>query len=120
MTLTFEPIPVPLHMDHSGTVRVSGTRVTLDTIITAHRAGETPERIAAGFPSVPLSDIHAVIAWYLQHQPEVDAYLQKRVEQGAAWRDAWEADADSQAFRKRVLTRKARMEAEQGAAADRG
>ncbi len=120
MTLTFEPIPVPLHMDDTGTVRVSRTRVTLDTIITAPHVGETPERIAAGFPSVPLSDIHAVIAWYLQHQPEVDAYLQKRAEQGAAWRDLWEADPDSRAFRARVLARKARMEAEQGGAADHG
>ena len=120
MTLTFDPIPAPLHMDETGTVRVSGTRVTLDTIIVSYQVGEWPERIAAGFPSVPLADIYAVIAWYLQHQEEVDAYLKKRAEQAATWRRWWESQYDKEAMRERLLARHAQMEAEQGAFTDRG
>ena len=78
MTLALDPIPVPLHVDESGTVRVSRTRVTLDTIITSLQIGETPERIVRGFPSVPLAAIYAVIAWYLRHHSEFDAHFQKR------------------------------------------
>jgi uncharacterized protein (DUF433 family) len=120
MPLTFEPITVPLHMDTTGTVRVSRTRVTLDTIITAYNAGESPEGIAVGYPSVPLADIHATLAWYLEHRAQVDAYLQKRAEEGAAWRHFWESRYDKQAIRERLLARRAEMEAQQRAAADRG
>jgi uncharacterized protein (DUF433 family) len=120
MPLTFEPIAVPLKLDETGTVRVSGTRVTLDTIISAYSAGESPERIAEGFPSVPLADIHATIAWYLEHREQVDGYLQKCAEDGAAWRSFWESRYDKQAIRKRLLARRAEMETEKRAAADRG
>jgi hypothetical protein len=35
-----------------------------------------PEELHAGFPSVPLSDIYGAIAYYLEHQTELDQYLQ--------------------------------------------
>jgi uncharacterized protein (DUF433 family) len=120
MALTFEPIAIPLHCDESGTVRVSRTRVTLDTILTAYKAGESPERMAEAFPSVPLADIYATIAWYLEHREQVDSYLQKRAEDGAAWRSFWESRYDKQAIREQLLARRATMETGQRAAADRG
>lgn len=54
---------------------VGTSRVTLDSVIVPWLAGETPETIHADFPTVPLSDIYGAIAYYLEHQAEMDAWL---------------------------------------------
>jgi uncharacterized protein (DUF433 family) len=87
-----EVVELPLHKDEDDNIRVSGTRVTLDTIIGFYRQGETPEDLHEGFPTVPLADIYAVIAYYLAHQNEVDAYLKRRDEEGERIRQEWEAE----------------------------
>ncbi len=71
---------IPLVTDGDGVMRVSGTRVTLDTMIAAWREGATAEAIVEQYPSVPLADVYAVLAYYLRHQQEVNAYLDKRRE----------------------------------------
>ena len=119
MALSFEPLAVLLRLDETGTVRLSGTRVTLDTVIAAYSGGDSPEQIAAGLPSLPVADIYATIAWYLQHREQVDAYLQQRAEEGAAWRRFWESRYDKPAIRERLLVRKAALETERRAAPDR-
>ncbi|MFZ4813403.1 MAG: DUF433 domain-containing protein [Phototrophicaceae bacterium] len=70
-------LEVPIHTDADGEVRVSGTRVTLYTLLRAYQRGDTPQEIHEGFPSVPLADIYLVIGYYLDHQSAVDAYLQQ-------------------------------------------
>jgi hypothetical protein len=47
---------IPLELDADGVVRVSRTRVTLDTLIPAFSEGATAEEIAQQYPSVPLAD----------------------------------------------------------------
>lgn len=54
--------------------------MTLDTVIARYQQGDTPEDIHAGFDVVPLNDVYAVIAYYLAHRGELDAYLQRRAE----------------------------------------
>ena len=66
---------LPLFVDLYGTLRVQGTRVTLDSVVTAFRAGATAEDIAQKFPSVSLADAHLIIAHYLHHAAEIDSYL---------------------------------------------
>jgi len=85
-----EVVELPLHQDEDNNIRVSGTRVTLDTIIGFYRQGETPEDLHEGFPTVPLADIYAVIGYYLAHQDEVDAYLKQRDEEAERIRQEWE------------------------------
>ena len=120
MTLTFDPIPVPLYMDDTGTVRVSGTRVILDLLISGFKRGERPEDIVSNFPSVPLPSVYAIIAYYLLHQQEVDGYLEQRRRQAEALRAVLEARYDKQAIRERLLERRAKLEAERHAATDHG
>ena len=48
---------IPLEVDPNGVIRVSKTRVTLDTIVQAFNDGATAEEIAQQYPSVPLADI---------------------------------------------------------------
>ncbi|MBL8131276.1 MAG: DUF433 domain-containing protein [Anaerolineae bacterium] len=83
-------IALPLKMDPHGAIRVSGTRVTLDTLIGYYHQGETPEDLHDSFPTVPLADIYAVIAYYLAHQTELDAYLKERDQEAARIRRQWE------------------------------
>jgi len=78
MTLLLETPPLPLRTDKDGAVRVSGTRVTLDSIVGAYNRGQNAEEISRNFDSVPLRDIHAVISYYLGHRQEVDEYLEAR------------------------------------------
>ncbi|MCK6580608.1 MAG: DUF433 domain-containing protein [Anaerolineae bacterium] len=86
-----ETVILPLKMDEHGAVRVSGTRVTLDTVIARFRQGDSPETIHEGFDVLPLNDIYAVIAYYLAHRDELDAYLQHREEEAERIRQEVEA-----------------------------
>ena len=85
-----ETVTLPLKMDDDGAIRVSGTRVTIDTLIHFYQQHETPEDLHEGFPSVPLADIYAVISYYLAHQAEVDIYLNRRVAEADQIRLEWE------------------------------
>ncbi len=75
MTLVLEADVLPLNADPQGVVRVSGTRVTLDTLVGFYRQGYSAEQLHASFPTVPLADVHAVVAYYLRHREAVEAYL---------------------------------------------
>ncbi|MBC8099854.1 MAG: DUF433 domain-containing protein [Armatimonadetes bacterium] len=95
---------IPLQTDEHGAIRISGTRVTLDTLIARYHQGDSPEAIHEGFDGLPLNDIYAVIAYYLAHRAELDAYLQRRDEEAARIRQEVEASytPDQQAFNARV------------------
>jgi len=84
-------IDVPLRIDSNGVIRIGNTRVTLETIVSRHQAGDTPEAIQRGFPTVPLADIYAVLAYYLSHQDEVDTYMRGVEAEGEAIRRKFEA-----------------------------
>ncbi len=85
-------ISVPIHTDEHGTIRVGGTRVTLDVVIASYQQGETPEEIREGFSTLKLADIYAVISYYLSHQAEVDAYLRQQDEEAEQLRQKLEAE----------------------------
>ena len=69
---------LPLITDAYGVVRISKTRVTLDTVVTAFLEGATAEEIKEQYPSLQLSDIYSAIGYYLRHQAEVGVYLRDR------------------------------------------
>jgi len=54
---------------------VSGTRVSLDSVVLAFLRGASPESIAQSFPVLGLEDIYGAITYYLAHQTEIDSYL---------------------------------------------
>ena len=61
-------------------VRVKGTRVGIEHVLSAYLAGSLPEEIAVEFSTVTLEQVHGVIACYLRQCKEVDEYLRR-------WRD---------------------------------
>jgi len=68
----------PLRHDTSGALRVGHSRVLVDLVIRAFQDGATPETIAQRYPTATLADLYAVIAYYLRHRDEIDAYLAER------------------------------------------
>lgn len=77
----------PLHQDDEGTIRVKGSRVTLDTLVTAFKAGRSAEDIHDSFPSVSVAQVRGIIAWYLNHQGEAEEYLLERYAAAEKLRD---------------------------------
>jgi uncharacterized protein (DUF433 family) len=73
--LTAEPVPLETNPD--GVVRVGKTRVTLDTVVAVFKEGSTAEEIVCRYPSLKLADVYATIGFYLNHQQQVEAYLQQ-------------------------------------------
>lgn len=68
----------PLTQDAEGTIRLRGSRATLDTLIAVFKSGHMVNQIHEGFPSLSVSQIESVIAWYLNNQADADNYLNER------------------------------------------
>ena len=69
-------------------IRVKGTRVGIEHLLSLYLSGAQPEQIVLEFPSVTLEQVHGVLACYLGHREPIDAYLEQ-------WRDrAQELRAD--------------------------
>jgi uncharacterized protein (DUF433 family) len=106
MRTTIEPTNIPLRADPDGTIRVGGTRVTLDVIIDAFRGGETPEQIAEGLESVTLADVYAAITYYLFHREQVEQYMQSREQIARAIGSNIARLQDSSNLRDRLMARR--------------
>ena len=57
--------------------RLTGSRVSLDSIVYDFLSGLTPESIAANFETLTLEQVYGAITYYLAHRAEVDAHLQR-------------------------------------------
>lgn len=64
-----------------GVYYVPGTRISLDSIVYSFRDGTSPESIREDFEGLTLAHVYGAIAFYLDHQADVDAYLQMRKNQ---------------------------------------
>ena len=57
---------------------VAGVRISLDSIVYAFNRGESPERILEEFPLLDrVSRVYGAIDFYLDHQAEIDKYLEE-------------------------------------------
>jgi uncharacterized protein (DUF433 family) len=61
-----------------GVYYVPGTRISLDSIVYAFREGCSPETIREDFVGLTLANVYGAIAFYLDHQTEIDTYLSGR------------------------------------------
>jgi uncharacterized protein (DUF433 family) len=106
MSLSLQTKPVPLTTDEHGRMRVGGTRVSLDTVVFAFKQGSTPEEIVADYSTLDLSDVYAVITYYLQNEAEVEDYLQRRQAQRDEVRREMETRFPQAGLRARLLARR--------------
>ncbi|HEY4014231.1 MAG TPA: DUF433 domain-containing protein [Polyangiaceae bacterium] len=102
----FEATLPPLVIGSDGVIRVSGTRVSLETVVVTFEAGATAEEIVQRYPSLELAAVYAVIAYVLDHRDEVTAYVAKRHEATRTLRSEIEAHFPPQGIRERLLARR--------------
>ena len=105
MTLAITDEPTPLTINKDGVARVGGTRVTLETVVTAFNEGATAEEIVQQYPSLQLADVYAVFSYYLRNRSDVEAYLRRRRKQANEIRKQNEARFDPDGIRERLLAR---------------
>ncbi len=111
MTLAIGAEPTPLRTSPDGVVLVGKTRVPLDTVVAAFLNGATAEEIVQRYDTLDLADVYAVIAYYLRHRVEVEAYLEQRETQRANVRRETETRVDPVGIRERLLARRANQSA---------
>ena len=96
----------PLNLDSEGTIRLTGSRITFDTLMAAFKKGNSAEQIQDGFPSLSLAQIYGAIAWYLDHQAEAEDYLKEREADAEAIRQEIENQPEQAAFRETMRQRR--------------
>lgn len=103
MALPSTLTPPPLRTDADGVVRVGGTRVPLETVVSAFDEGAAAEEIVMRFPTLDLSDVYATITYILQHRAEVDEYVAGRRQEARRVRAEVERRFDTSDLRRRLL-----------------
>jgi uncharacterized protein (DUF433 family) len=66
--------------ERDGNYYVTGTRISLDSIVHAFRRGESPETICHNFGLLRLEQVYGAITYYLANQAEIDTYLSRQNE----------------------------------------
>ena len=61
--------------EQEGCYRIVGKRVSLDSIVYAFRAGQSPESIVQSFPVLILEEVYGAITFYLANRAKIDTYL---------------------------------------------
>ena len=103
------PDTVPLTQWDDGTVRVIGSRVTLDTLVARFEVGDTFEEIHEGFPTVSLAQINAIIGWYLDHKAEADEYINEGEAEEEKILQELQSRPESIAFREKLRALREQM-----------
>ncbi len=104
-SLLQSPLPVEIgpytatlhiHRDERGVAWIDDSNVKVVEVVLDHVQGQLAEDIRADHPHLTLAQIHAALAYYYDHQPEIDELI--RIGQAAyqrgyespsntAWRD---------------------------------
>ncbi len=104
----------PLTLLTDGTIRVTGSRVPLETIVGQFKLGASPEHICESFPSLSLREVYGALFFYLNHEQDVEAYLQQQAQEGEDIRRMIESSPfaiNRHGLRERLLARAAQMPA---------
>jgi uncharacterized protein (DUF433 family) len=73
-------------IDDAGVARIDGTRMKVIHLVKEMKARSFgPQQLRESFPHLTLAQIHAALAYYYDHQTELDSEIQKDL-------DAFDAD----------------------------
>jgi uncharacterized protein (DUF433 family) len=69
-------------------IRIKGTRIGIETVLYEyiHRS-QSPEAIAARYPSLTIEQVYATITYYFHNREAVDAYLSDWLAYGRKMRE---------------------------------
>jgi len=109
-TVDFEPltVAVPLREEPPGVFRVGNSRVLLELVIHAFKAGATPEAIVQSYDTLKLADVYAVVSHYLAAPAPFEDYLRKCDEKAEETRRRIEAFQGPQGNLREVLLARAK------------
>jgi uncharacterized protein (DUF433 family) len=96
---------VPFETTGDGTRRFPGSRIPIDTVISAFEDGATAEAIAQQYPTLALADIYQFLGYYLKHRDETEVYLAERRVRAAQVRAENESRWNPAGIRKRLRSR---------------
>jgi uncharacterized protein (DUF433 family) len=65
-------------------IRLRGTRIGIEVILSEYLAGILPEEIALNYPPLTLEHVHASITYYLGNRTHLNQYLDRGIARGAA------------------------------------
>lgn len=113
-TLDFEPLTVvvPLREEPAGVFRVGQSRVLLELVLRAFKAGATPESIVQSYDTLNLADVYAVVGRYLADSAPFEAYLRQCEEAAAKTRRKIEEFQGSQGNLRAILLARAKAKEE--------
>jgi uncharacterized protein (DUF433 family) len=113
-TLDFEPLTVvvPLREEPEGVLRVGKSRVLLELVLRAFKAGATPEAIVQSYDTLNLADVYAVMSRYLTAPEPFEEYLRIREEVGAGARQMIEKRQGPQGDLRAILLARAKAKEE--------
>lgn len=68
-----------IHIDQAtGRPCIAGSGIRVwDVYVLHERQGRTPDEIVAAFPHLTLADVHAALAYYWDHKPEIDRQMKE-------------------------------------------
>jgi uncharacterized protein (DUF433 family) len=90
-------LDVPFTITEYGTIPISDSRVSLDSVLHYFKLGVSAEQIALSFPSLKLADIYAAIAYYLNHRDGIEEYLRHQEAEADELQRQRESDPERQA-----------------------
>ena len=64
-------------MEVDGAYRITGSRVSLDSVVYDFLSGLSPESIADNYDTLTLEQVYGAITHYLAHHTEIDAHLRR-------------------------------------------
>lgn len=85
--------------ERDGGYFISGTRISLASVVYAFRRGASPESIRRSYPLLTLEEVYGAITYYLARQEEIDTYLKEQEASDERARQA-ERDADPEFYQK--------------------
>jgi hypothetical protein len=113
-TVDFEPlsVAVPLREEPAGVFRVGKSRVLLELVLRAFKAGATPEAIVQSYDTLNLADVYAVITRYLAAPSPFEEYLRLREHAAAETRRQIEDVQGPQGNLREILLTRAKAKEE--------
>ena len=104
-------VAVPLSEDPPGVFRVGKSRVLLELVIDAFKAGATPEAIVQSYDTLKLADVYAVVSRYLADPAPFEEYLNRCDEAAKQTRAKIEALQGPRGNLRELLMARAKMKA---------
>jgi uncharacterized protein (DUF433 family) len=98
-------LPDYLSEDRQGSIRIAGHRIGLIHLLHCYNEGYSAEELLCEYPTLSLSLIHRVIAFYLDNKTEVDGYLARCNEEIEKQRRAAGGGPEIAELRKRLQAR---------------